>query len=107
MKIKQLRKKKKSFIPKSLSAIDMMKLGQHVQNKERHSAKILIEKFNMESTEWSIRKEVLFEIDDKAFVEDGFHMAYKAEGNYESFIGNTWVVKKYRISSKETCESQS
>ena len=35
LKTEQLRKKEKSFIPKSLSAVDMMKLGQLVQNKEK------------------------------------------------------------------------
>ena len=42
---------KKSFIPKSLSVIDMMKLGQLIRNKERSSAKYLIQKFNMENNE--------------------------------------------------------
>ena len=50
----------------------------------------------------------------KAFAEDGFRMAYKAKSDDESLRGNTWVVKKYNASSKETfekmgetCESQS
>ena len=42
---------KKSFIPKSLSVIDMVKLGQLIRNKERSSAKFLIQKFNMENNE--------------------------------------------------------
>ena len=42
---------KKSFIPKSLSVIDMMKLGQLIRNKERSSAKFFIQKFNMENNE--------------------------------------------------------
>ena len=48
---------KKSFIPKSLSVIDTMKLGKLIRNKERSSAKVLIEKLNMENNEWSISKE--------------------------------------------------
>ena len=50
---------KKSFIPKSLSVIHMIKLGKLIRNKERNSAKVLIEKFNVENNEWSISKEVI------------------------------------------------
>ena len=105
---------KKSFIPKSLSAIDMMKLGKLIRDNERTSAKVLIETFNMENNEWSISKEVIFETENKAFAEGSFPMAYKAKRDDESFRGNTWVVKKYSPSSKETfekmgetCESKS
>ena len=95
---------KKSFIPKSLSFIDMMKLGKLIQNKERSSSKVLIEKFSIENSERSISKEVIFEIEDKAFAEGGFRMAYKAKSDDESFRGNTWVAKKCNPSSKETFE---
>ena len=72
-------------------------------------------KFNMENNERSISKEVIFEIEDKAFAEGDFRMAYKAaEGGFrkaykaksydESFRGNTWVDKIYNVSSKETFE---
>ena len=73
MKTKQF---KKSFIPKSLSVIDIMKLGKLIRNKERSSAKVLIEKLNMENNEWSISKEAIFDNGDKAFAEDGFGMEY-------------------------------
>ena len=79
----------------------MMKLGKFIRNKERSSAKVLTEKLNMENNEWSISKEAIFEIEDKAFAEDGFRMAYKANSDDESLRGNTWVVKKYNASSKE------
>ena len=85
---------KKSFIPKSFSVIDVMKLGKPIRNKGRSSAKVLIEKFNMEINEWSISKEVIFEIEDKAFAEGGFRMIYKAKIDDQSFRENTWVVKK-------------
>ena len=38
----------------------------------------------MENNEWSISKEAIFETEDKAFVEDGFDMAYKAKSDDES-----------------------
>ena len=76
---------KKYFIPKSISVIDMMKLGKLVRNKERRSANVLIEKFNMENNERSISKEVIFEIEDEAFAEVSFCMAYKAKSDDESF----------------------
>ena len=105
---------KKSFIPKSLSIIDMMKMGQLIRNKRKSSAAVLIEKFNMENNECSISKEVIFENEDKASAEGCFLMACKAKSSDESFRGNTWVVKKYSVPSKETfekmgetCESQS
>ena len=53
----------------------MMKLGKLIRNKERSSSKVLIEKFNMANSERSISKEVIFEIEDKAFAEGGFRMA--------------------------------
>ena len=64
----------------------------------------MIEKVNMEINEWSISKEVIFKIQDKAFAEGEFRMAYKAKSDNESFRGNTWVAKKYNASSKETFE---
>ena len=78
-----------------------MKLGKLIRNKERSSAKVLIEKLNMENNEWSISKETIFEVEDKAFAEHVFRMAYKAKSDDESLRGNTWVVKKYNASSKE------
>ena len=76
---------KKSFIPKSLSVVDMMKLGKLIQNKETSSVKILIEKFNMKNNEWSISKDMIFETEDKDFVEAGFRVAYKAKIDDESY----------------------
>ena len=49
-----------------------------LRDQEGSSAKVLIEKLNMENNEWSISKEVIFEIEDKTFAEDSFRMAYKA-----------------------------
>ena len=80
---------KKSFIPKRLSVIDKMKLEKLIRNKERSSAKVLIEKLNMENNEWSISKEAIFEIEDKAFAENGFRMAYKAKSDDKTLRGNT------------------
>ena len=92
----------------------MMKLGKLIRNKERSSAKVLTEKLNMENNEWSFSKEVIFEIEDKAFAESGFRMGYQAKSDDESLRANTWVAKKYNASSKvklekirEACESQS
>ena len=82
----------------------MMKLRKLIRNKERSSAKVLIKKFNMQNNEWSISKEVIFEIQDKASAERGFRMAFKEKSDDESFSGNTWLVKKYNTSSKETCK---
>ena len=64
----------------------------------------MIEKFNVENNEWSISKEVIFEIDDKAFARGGFRIAYEAKSDDESFRENAWVVNKYSTSSKETFE---
>ena len=74
---------KKSFIAKSLSVIDMMKLGKRIWNKERSSAKVFIEKLNMENNEWSISKKVILEIEDKAFAKNCFRMAYKTKSHDE------------------------
>ena len=55
---------KKYFIPKGLSVIDMMKLGKHIRNKERSSAKVLIEKLNMKNNKWPVSKEAIFKIEE-------------------------------------------
>ena len=68
----------KSFIPKSLPVIGMVKLRNLIRDQEGSSSKVLIEKLNMENNQWSISKEVIFEIEDKTFAEDSFRMAYKA-----------------------------
>ena len=60
----------------------------------------------MENNEWSISKEVIFETEHKAFAEGGFRMAYKAKSDDEGFKGNTWVVKKYNASLKETFDGK-
>ena len=39
----------------------------------------------MENNEWSISKGVIFEIEDKAFAEGNFHMAYKAKSDDKVF----------------------
>ena len=68
----------------------------------------------MGNNELSISKEVIFETEHKAFAEGHFCMTYKAKTDDESFRGNTWVIKKYSVSSKgsfenmrEACKSQS
>ena len=68
----------------------------------------------MENNVRPISKEAIFETEDKAFTEGGFRMAHKAKSDDESLRGNTWIVKKYNASLKETfekmgetCESQS
>ena len=54
-----------------------MKLGKLMRNKERSSAKSLIEKFNMKNNEWSISKEVIFEVEDKTFAVFVWHIRIK------------------------------
>ena len=70
----------------------MMKLERPIRNKERSFVKVLIEKFNIENSEWSISNEVVFEIEDKAFAEGDFRMAYKTKSDDESSRGKTCVV---------------
>lgn len=47
----------------------------------------------MGNNEWSVCKGMIFEIEDKAFVEGGFHVEYKAKIDYKSFRENRWVVR--------------
>ena len=70
-----------------------MKLGKFIPNKERSPAKISIQKFDMGNNEWSVCKGMIFEIEDKAFVEGGFHVEYKTKIDYKSFRENRWVVR--------------
>ena len=57
------------------------------------SAKVLIEKLNMENNVRPISKEAIFETEDKAFTEGGFRMAHKAKNDDESLRGNTWLLR--------------
>ena len=66
---------------KKFPNVDMMKLRKPIRNKERSSAKTFTEICNMWNNEWLISKEVIFEIEDKAFAEGGFRMAYKAKSD--------------------------
>ena len=81
----------------SLQKINICNLSSNAdlasqENKKRSSAKVLVEKFNMENNEWSISTEVISEIEDKASAEGSFRIAYKAKSDDESFGGNAWVV---------------
>ena len=77
-----------------------MKLRKLIRNKEKESAKVFIEKFNMKHNKWSISKKVIFEIENEAFAKGGFRTTYKAKSDDKSFRGNTWVVKKHSIRKK-------
>lgn len=80
--------------PKSLSAVDLLRLGK-VINKST-STVIEIHRFDIEHMEWcSMPAEVEFIIQDKSFAHGGFREAFKATSQTAGFSGCTWVLKKY------------
>ena len=93
-----------SAIPRSLSVIDMLKLGKLIKRKDDTSIeKINLEKFNITDKNWENLGEFSFQVEKKFFSEGGFREAYKAKSSHPDFKG-TWVLKKYKQESLDAIE---
>ena len=100
------------FVPKSLSVVDMLKLGKTI-NSNATSVKLL--NFDIRTMVWCSKgREVQFVIEAKPFGSGGFREAFKATSFDSEFKDKTWVVKRYLpkavddiVSVGETVEQQS
>ena len=89
--------------PKSLSTLDMMKLGKVVKQPKSLKA-IEIFKFNIKGMIWTtIPDRVEFSVESEAFGEGGFRKAVKARSMPNEYKG-TWVVKRYLPGTLSTIE---
>ena len=81
------------FVPRSLSVVDMIRLGK-VISKKTTSAQIYA--FDMKGMSWSETPIVAeFTIEPQPFGVGGFRKAFKAASHHKKFKASTWVIKKY------------
>ena len=80
--------------PKSLSVVEMLKLGNVIAKNTTTVIDVFM--FNIEHMEWSTAPmTVEFRIADHPFASGGFREAFKATSDTPGFSGVTWVIKKY------------
>ena len=81
------------FIPRSLSVVDMIKLGKVISKK---TTSVQIYAFDMKDVSWSETPIVAeFTIEPRPFGVGGFRKAFKAVSHHKKFKASTWVIKKY------------
>ncbi|XP_031556854.1 myosin heavy chain kinase D-like [Actinia tenebrosa] len=79
--------------PKSLSVLDMLKLGKVIDDKYEL---IELDTFNLTDMKWCNKPvSVEFAIDKNPLGTGAFRMAFKATSKTPGFEGKPWVVKKY------------
>ena len=90
---------KSKFVARSLSVVDMLKLGKGIV---KTTTSINIYPFGFDSMTWSrTPSNIEFTIDEEPFGVGGFRKAFKAKSLEKEFTSNTWVVKKYMAKAVE------
>ena len=80
------------FVPRSLSVVEMLKLGKVITQS---TTSVHIYAFNFNEMSWSKTPSTVdFSMDKEPFGTGGFRQAFKATSNDKEFQG-TWVIKKY------------
>ena len=89
--------RKSKFIPRSMSAVEMLKLGREI--KSIPATEILVYHFDFKNLTWgSVPDKVEFVIDKDPLGTGrggGFRQAFKATSQTKGFDHTSWVVKKY------------
>lgn len=81
------------FMPRSLSVVEMLKLGKAINNT---STSVEVQSFDIKAMVWSSKPtNVDFIIDTEPFGIGGFRKALKATSSDREFNKSTWVVKRY------------
>ena len=89
----KLRGKETSTYPKSLSVLEMLKLGTVIKDK---STPLELFEFDVHSMAWSANgRTVNFVVDEKVLGAGGFREVFKATSDGNEFADSTWVVKRY------------
>ena len=86
-----------SVLPKSLSVLDMMKLGKLVR-KNTTVERYVAETFDVTDKSWWCH----FDVDDEMVGEGCFRKAFQARSCHALFKGKTWILNKYKETSVET-----
>ena len=93
-----------SVVPKSLSAVDMLKFGKITKPVEKKILNVGVEDFDIESKEWVVLGPVSFLTEIAAFGEGSFRSVFKASSNHHKFTDATYVIKRYKMSALENIE---
>ena len=89
----------RQYYPKSLSVLDMLKMGKVVDKKS--TTVITLHSFNIELMAWNkIPTTVEFVVDEQELGSGGFHTAFKATTQHPMYANTTWVVKRYLPKAK-------
>ena len=81
------------FVPRSLSVVDMLKLGKLITST---TTSVEIFNFDMSVMVWTGKPTTVeFSIEPEPFGTGGFRKAFKATSKDRGFNGSTWVVKRY------------
>ena len=88
--------------PKSLSLVDMLKLGKVIKEK---NTVIELSSFDITRMGWSPKpRRVDFSINPSPIGTGGFREVFNATSRQECFDASTWVVKKYLPKALEDIE---
>lgn len=91
-------------IPKSLSVLDMLKIGKVINDKETEVIELF--SFNVDKLVWSrLAMSVEFSIEKESFAQGGFREAFKAKSKTSGFEDRIWVVKKYLKTAVDTIDT--
>ena len=89
----KLRAKETSSFPKSLSVLEMLKLGTVVKNR---STPFELFEFDVHNMTWSTNSTTVnFVVDEEVLAAGGFREVFKATSDAREFADSTWVIKKY------------
>ena len=99
-----MKSKAPAVMPKSLSAVDMLKFGKIIKPVEKKILNVGVEEFDIESKEWVVLGPVSFLTEITPFGEGGFRYAFKASSNHHKFRDATYVIKRYKTSALENIE---
>ena len=93
-----------SVVPKSLSAVDMLKFGKIVKPVEKKIFNVGVDGFDIERKDWVVLGPVSFLTDIAPLGEGGFCYAFKASSSHHKFRDATNVIKQYKTSELENIE---
>ena len=91
-------------MPKSLSAVDMLKFGKLIKPAEKKILNVAVANFGIKSKEWVVLGPVSFLTEITPLGEGGFRYAFKASSNHHKFRDATYLIKRYKTSALENIE---
>ena len=74
--LKQVEKRSASVFPRSLSAVDMLRVGALIRKENKEDVKVVVESFVIAKKEWKTMTEEYYEIEEMHFAEGAFRKAY-------------------------------